>query len=67
VTAGAFFAPAYSNGQKWWTAISHHGDLRNWMTLAVSEKKLEVTVWSGDGGPTVAGQTPLDQFVLTKP
>jgi hypothetical protein len=35
------------------------------MTLAGSEKTLEVTVWSG--GPTVPGRTPLDQFVLTKP
>ncbi len=67
VTAGAFFAPAYSNGKKWFTAVSHHGDLRNWMILDVDGKVLKATVWSGDGGPGVPGQSPLDEFTLTRP
>ena len=66
VVAGAFFSPAYGNGKKWFTAVSHHGDLRNYVQLRVDGKRLELTAWPGAGGPNVESSTPLDQYVLQK-
>lgn len=60
VVAGGFFAPAYKNGQDWWTAVSHHGNKYNYVELAVDGKKFNLTAWSGDG------TEKLDQVQLTR-
>ena len=60
VTAGAFFAPGYSNGNDWWTVVSHHGDKGNYAEITVEGKSLSLKAYSGDGNEI------LDEFTLTK-
>ncbi|MBM4342161.1 MAG: metallophosphoesterase [Deltaproteobacteria bacterium] len=60
VVAGGFYAPAYKNGQGWWTKVSHHGSKANYMQLLVHAKVLTATAWSGDG------KEKLDEFVLMR-
>lgn len=60
VVAGAFFAPAYSNGNEWWTATSTHGDKANFALLTVNGDQLELTAYSGDGTEV------LDELTLSK-
>ena len=60
VVAGAFFAPSYSNGNEWWTAISHHGNKQNYMVIEVSGDKLYAVAWNGEGTEV------LDEFSLSK-
>ena len=67
VVAGGFFSPAYENGNEWWTEVSVHGDVRNWLTVVVEGKTVVLTAWPGDGGPTRAGSEPIDTFTITKP
>ena len=67
IVAGGFFSPAYANGSDWWTEVSVHGDVRNWLTVVVEGKTVELTAWPGDGGPTRAGSQPIDTLTLTKP
>jgi hypothetical protein len=49
IVAGGFFAPAYKNGKEWFTAVSHHGNKRNYCELEFDANKVRVTAWSGDG------------------
>lgn len=58
VVAGGFFSPGYGNGHEWWTATSTHGDVRNYVRVAVGEKTLTVTAYSGDSTQV------LDTFTL---
>lgn len=60
IVAGAFFSPAYSNGNEWWTLTSAHGDKRNYVVVDVEGKTLTITAYSGDGTEI------LDQHTFTK-
>lgn len=60
VVAGGFYAPAYQNGQKWWTKVSHHGSKANYLQLLVNGNVLTATAWSGDG------KEKLDEFVVMR-
>lgn len=60
VVAGAFYSPAYTNGQDWWTEISHHGDKGNYVVAEVSGKSITLTAYSGDGTEV------LDQWTMQK-
>lgn len=60
IVAGAFYAPAYSNGRDWWTEKSVHGEVGNYCVFQVAGKRMTVTVYSGDGAQV------LDEFTLTK-
>ena len=66
VVAGSFFAPGYTNGNKWWTAVSFHGDIGNLVVMRVDGNTLELTAWPGNGGPEKPGSQPLDTYTLTK-
>ena len=66
VVAGGFFAPAYSNGNEWWTAKSVHGNVGNWVRIEVEGKTLKAVAYPVEGGPGVEGSEPLDTFELTK-
>lgn len=48
IVAGGFFSPPYANGKNWWTEISAHGDLYNYVVLAINGKKIELKAYSGD-------------------
>ncbi len=61
VVAGSFFAPPYKNGQEWWTAVSHHGDKRNYVRMKVDGKTVTLTAWDGEGAEV------LDEVTLSKP
>jgi acid phosphatase type 7 len=61
VVAGAFFAPPYGNGKKWWTATSVHGNKGNWVIVDVEGDALTLTAMSGDGAET------LDVHALSHP
>ena len=60
VVAGAFFAPAYGNGEEWWTEVSHHGDKGNYVFFEVSGDTIKATAYSGDGSEI------LDEFTLSR-
>ncbi|MGB0591819.1 MAG: purple acid phosphatase family protein [Myxococcota bacterium] len=60
VVAGAFGAPPYTNGSDWWTAHSVHGDVGNYVHVAIEGKRLEITAYSMDGTQT------LDSLVIEK-
>ncbi len=60
VVIGAFFAPGYSVGSDWWTAVSHDGDGGNWAIVDIQGKQLTFTAYSGDGSQVI------DEFTLTK-
>ncbi len=61
VTCGAFFVSApYSNGQDWWTVVSHHGEKWNYAVIDTTESAFHFVAWSGDGSEK------LDEFTLTK-
>ncbi len=60
VVAGGFYAPAYQNGTKWWTKVSHHGSKANYLQLLVNGAVLTGTAWSGDG------KEKLDEFVIMR-
>lgn len=60
VVAGAFGAPAYQNGSDWWTAVSVHGDVGNYVRVQIDGKHLELTAYSLDGTQV------LDTLVMDK-
>jgi len=60
VVAGAFYAPAYSNGQEWFTAVSHHGNKANYVIVDVDGKTMRLKALSGDG------KEVLDEFTFTR-
>ena len=68
VVAGGFYSPGYNNGTDWWTVVSHHGDIRNFVVVEIEGKTAKLTAYDGNGGP---GTTPkgyeLDTYTLTKP
>ena len=68
VVAGGFYSPGYTNGSDWWTVISHHGDVRNFVVMEIEGKTAKLTAYDGKGGPgtTVEGNE-LDTYTLTKP
>jgi hypothetical protein len=49
VVAGAFGAPAYTNGNDWWTAVSVHGAVGNYVRVQIDGKQLELKAYSLDG------------------
>lgn len=60
VVAGAFYAPAYSNGQEWWTATSTHGSKANYVVMDVDGKTMRLKALSGDGAEV------LDETTFTR-
>ena len=60
VVAGGFFSPPYSAGSNWWTAVSHDGDVGNYVVVDVDDKTMAVKAFSTDG------QQTLDEFTLSK-
>jgi 3',5'-cyclic AMP phosphodiesterase CpdA len=68
VVAGGFYSPGYTNGTDWWTVVSHHGDIRNFVLMEINGKTANLTAYDGKGGPgtTPVGQE-LDTYTLTKP
>ena len=60
VVAGAFGAPAYQNGNDWWTAVSVHGEVGNYVRVQIDGKQLELTAYSMDGTEV------LDTHTMTK-
>lgn len=59
VVAGGFFSPPYANGKNWWTDVSAHGDLYNYVVLSINGKKIELKAYSGDS------KTLIDSLTIT--
>lgn len=60
IVAGAFYAPAYTNGKDWWTDNSAHGNKANYVIMDVDGKKLHLKAYSGDG------KEVLDEFTFSR-
>lgn len=58
VVAGAFFAPPYSAGTSWWTAVSADGDRGNYLVVEVEGNTLKGTGYYGDNLGTI------DEFTI---
>ncbi len=58
VVAGAFFAPPYSAGTSWWTAVSADGDRGNYLVVEVDGTTIKGTGYYGDNLGTI------DEFVI---
>ena len=60
IVAGAFGAPPYTNGSDWWTDVSVHGEVGNYVRVHIDGTSLELKAYSMDGAQL------LDTFTLQK-
>jgi hypothetical protein len=61
IVAGAFYAPAYTNGIDWWTEKSAHGNKANYVVMDVNGKTLKLKALAGDGAEVI------DEVTFTRP